>query len=86
MEVVLETDRLVLRRFTDADYDALVALDSDPEVTRFITGGVPEFDRDMLDAWLAQYERWQGYGTFAAIEKPRRTIPWLVPSAPAGRA
>ena len=69
MEVVLETERLILRRFTDADVDALVDLDSDPQVTRFITGGEPEFDRDMLDAWLAQYDRWPAYGTFAAIER-----------------
>jgi len=69
MEVFLETDRLILRRFTDADADSLVSLDADPEVTRFITGGVPEFDEAMLGAWLAQYERWPAYGTFAAIEK-----------------
>ncbi|MGH2382199.1 MAG: GNAT family N-acetyltransferase [Candidatus Limnocylindria bacterium] len=69
MEVFLETDRLILRRFTDTDADSLVSLDADPEVTRFITGGVPEFDEAMLRAWLAQYERWPAYGTFAAIEK-----------------
>ena len=69
MEVLLETDRLILRRFTDADADRLVSLDADPEVTRFITGGVPEFDEAMLRAWLTQYERWPAYGTFAAIEK-----------------
>lgn len=36
---VLGTERLVLRRFTDADVDALVELDGDPEVMRFLTGG-----------------------------------------------
>jgi len=69
MEAPLETDRLVLRRLTDADHDDLVELDSDPEVTFFITGGPPEFHASMLDHWLAQYRRWLGYGTFAAIEK-----------------
>jgi len=69
VDVFLETDRLILRRFTDADADNLVTLDADPEVTRFITGGVPEFDEEMLSAWLAQYERWPAYGTFAAIAK-----------------
>ena len=69
MEVVLETDRLILRRFIDAEFDRIVELDSDPEVTFFITGGVPEFDRPMLTEWLAQYDRWPGYGTFAAIER-----------------
>ena len=67
--ILLETERLILRRFTGADFDQLTELDSDPEVTRFVTGGIPEFDAEMLDVWLSQYERWSAYGTFAAIEK-----------------
>lgn len=39
--VFLETDRLVLRPFTEADVPALLALDNDPEVMRFINGGRP---------------------------------------------
>jgi len=39
MHVFLETERLVLRRFTENDGDLLVELDSDPEVMHFITGG-----------------------------------------------
>ncbi|MBH5333454.1 GNAT family N-acetyltransferase [Streptomyces pactum] len=41
MSVFLETDRLVLRRFTPSDVDLLLELDSDPEVMRFINGGRP---------------------------------------------
>ncbi|MEV0255789.1 GNAT family N-acetyltransferase [Streptomyces sp. NPDC050732] len=43
MDIFLETDRLVLRAFTDADADVdhLLALDSDPDVMRFINGGRP---------------------------------------------
>ncbi|MFJ6863518.1 GNAT family N-acetyltransferase [Streptomyces termitum] len=37
----LETDRLVLRAFTAADIDHLLALDNDPEVMRLINGGRP---------------------------------------------
>ena len=36
MVVVLITERLVLRQFTDADVDALLALDGDPRVMRFL--------------------------------------------------
>ena len=36
----LETNRLILRRFTEADVDLLVELDSDPDVMRFVTGGI----------------------------------------------
>jgi RimJ/RimL family protein N-acetyltransferase len=41
VQVFLETDRLVLRRFTSADADNLVSLDADPDVMRYITGGYP---------------------------------------------
>lgn len=37
--IYLETERLTLRRFTPADVDDLVALDGDPEVMRFLSGG-----------------------------------------------
>ena len=41
MQVFLETDRLLLRRFTAADVDLLVDLDADPDVMRHINGGRP---------------------------------------------
>jgi len=34
VDISLETERLVLRRFTGADLDLLVDLDGDPEVMR----------------------------------------------------
>ena len=39
--MLLETARLRLRPFTADDVDRLVELDSDPEVMRYITYGVP---------------------------------------------
>jgi len=39
--VLLRTERLALARFTETDVDALVALDGDPDVMRFLTGGTP---------------------------------------------
>jgi len=69
--VFLETDRLVLRRFTPADVDLLVDLDSDPAVLRYI--GRPrsrdEIETDILPRFLRYYERFPGYGFWAAIEK-----------------
>ncbi len=38
---VLDTARLHLRRFTDANLGDLVTLDSDPAVMRFISDGEP---------------------------------------------
>lgn len=73
MDVHLETARLVLRRFTPADLDDLVALDSDPEVMRYITGGRPtprEVLRDEhLPFWLAFYERGDTWGFWAAEDR-----------------
>jgi RimJ/RimL family protein N-acetyltransferase len=73
MQVFLETERLVLRQFTPADVDNLVDLDGDPEVMRFLSGGAPTpraaIERDILPRWLSHYERSDGYGFWAAIEK-----------------
>ncbi|MET8053881.1 GNAT family N-acetyltransferase [Streptosporangium sp. NPDC005286] len=49
MHVFLETDRLVLRAFTEADADHLLALDNDPDVMRFINGGRPT-SREVIQA------------------------------------
>jgi RimJ/RimL family protein N-acetyltransferase len=73
MHVFLETERLVLRRFTAADVDLLVDLDADPDVMHYITGGRPtpraEIEHDILPAFLGYHERFAGYGFWAAIEK-----------------
>lgn len=73
MQVFLETERLVLRRFTANDVENVVDLDSDPEVMRYLTGGKPtprEVVRDeTIPAWLAYYGRYAGYGFWAACEK-----------------
>jgi RimJ/RimL family protein N-acetyltransferase len=73
MQVYLETERLVLRRFTEDDVDNLVALDGDPEVMRFLTGGKPTpraaMVNTLLPAFTRYYERSAGYGFWAAIEK-----------------
>ena len=73
MQVFLETDRLVLRQFTMADAGLLTDLDADPDVMRFITGGVPtpreKIESEFLPAFLGYYRRYPGYGFWAAIER-----------------
>ena len=73
MDIFLETERLVLRRFTTDDVDNLVELDSDPDVMHYINGGKPtprtEVEDDILPAFLAYYQRFEGFGFWAAIEK-----------------
>ncbi len=48
----LGTGRMTLRAFTPADVDHLVALDADPEVTRFLTGGRPTPRRTVVEEVL----------------------------------
>jgi RimJ/RimL family protein N-acetyltransferase len=82
MQIFLETERLVLRRFTEDDVDNLVELDSDPAVMRFINGGRPtprqEIESDVLPTFLGYYERFAGYGFWAAVEKSTgRFVGWF---------
>ena len=74
MHVFVETPRLMMRQFTLADVDDLVSLDADPDVMRFVTGGLAttreEIETEFLPAFLAYYDRYEGYGFWAAIEKP----------------
>src|SRR3954453_16799397 len=82
MQIFLETERLLLRRFTEDDVDNLVDLDRDPEVIGFINGGrsTPreELESDFLPAFLGYYERFSGYGFWAAVEKSSgRFVGWF---------
>ncbi|MER5886247.1 GNAT family N-acetyltransferase [Streptomyces sp. NPDC001941] len=73
MDHFLETERLVLRPFTEADADDVFALDDDPEVMRFINGGEPA-DRDVvrtrtLPRLMRVHPCWGHRGYWAAVEK-----------------
>jgi RimJ/RimL family protein N-acetyltransferase len=72
---VLETARLILRRFTEGDADHLLALDGDEEVMRFINGGRQtareEIENKVLPAFFSYYDRYEGYGFWAAMERSR---------------
>src|SRR5579872_3560410 len=73
----LTTERIVLREFVAEDLASLVALDSDPEVMRFITDGQPRSEdevRGFLESCMS------GYGTgfgFWAAESGGEFIGWF---------
>ena len=73
MDEFLRTERLILRRFTADDVDLLVELDSDPDVMHYITGGVTtsreEIANEVLPAFLSYYERYDGFGFWAALDR-----------------
>ncbi|MGC5017456.1 GNAT family N-acetyltransferase [Micromonospora sp. DT47] len=72
-DVLLETARLRLRRFTMADVDHLVELDGDPEVMRFLTNGRPTplatVRDELLPRLLGWYDRHPGLGRWAALDR-----------------
>src|SRR5580704_11167626 len=60
VEPVLMTERLVLRRFTAADVDGLLALDGDPAVMRFLDSQLKsraEIEAEVLPRFLGYYQR-----------------------------
>ena len=68
---VIETDRLRLRPFVQADLDAYAALCADPEIMRYLGSGVPI---SRLDAWrqMAAFEggwRLLGCGQWAVARR-----------------
>ncbi|GAA2258298.1 MULTISPECIES: GNAT family N-acetyltransferase [Kitasatospora] len=73
MHVHLETERLILRRFTPEDVDLLMELDSDPEVMRYLSGGraTPreEVEERILPLYFSYYRRFPALGYWAALER-----------------
>lgn len=63
---MLETDRLVLRRWRDADREPFAALNADPRVMRFFPAVLSRAESDhAVDRIEAHFEN-HGFGLFAA--------------------
>ena len=73
MHILLQTEHLILRRFTAGDAGNLFDLDSDPKVMRFLSGGAPTprdlIESDILPRFLRYDERFPGFGFWAAIDR-----------------
>lgn len=69
MERILETERLYLRRLTQADFAALCSILQDAETMYAYEGAFSDAEvQDWLDRQLARYEKW-GFGLWAVILK-----------------
>lgn len=84
---VIETERLLLRRLTPDDLDALFALYRDPEVRRYFPDGTLTYEETkaelewIIDVYYGQY----GWGLWATIHKPTGAfigrcglLPWTI--------
>jgi [ribosomal protein S5]-alanine N-acetyltransferase len=73
MRIFLETERLILRQFTEDDADNLFALDSEPEVLRWGNGGncssYEVIKTQTLPKWINYYTKYEHYGIWAVVEK-----------------
>ncbi|HSL43236.1 MAG TPA: GNAT family N-acetyltransferase [Anaerolineales bacterium] len=69
--VILETQRLILRRFHMSDLDDLVAFYNDPDVTRYIPDAPrnPEETKQELEWFLNGHPRFPELGLWATIYK-----------------
>jgi RimJ/RimL family protein N-acetyltransferase len=61
MIIVLETDRLVLKRFSPGDARSFYELNLDPEVIRY-TGDVPFASVAEAEAFIRNYDHYERYG------------------------
>lgn len=79
MKLPIITERLILRKLTEADVDNIFLLDSNPDVMKYV--GVPpstsrEQSKKMVENILDQYAK-NGTGRLAIIEKEtNRFIGW----------
>lgn len=77
MSTIIETERLILRKFTPDDYKGVFEFGSNPEVQRYT--GNPNLEtlneaKDLIsNVWLKDYATY-GYGRLAAIYKPDNKI------------
>jgi RimJ/RimL family protein N-acetyltransferase len=70
-DLVLETERLVLRPFVEKDLDDLARIYGDPEVTRYLGDGVPA---DRFTTWRQivfdiGYLQLRGHSRLAVVER-----------------
>ena len=82
MKVFLTTPRLTLRQLNLNDLDNLFRLDSDPEVMRFINGGIAStreaLSQEFLPYVMSYYDKSENIGFWAIVEKQTQDfIGWI---------
>ncbi|MBL8690534.1 MAG: GNAT family N-acetyltransferase [Rhodospirillaceae bacterium] len=76
-----ETSRLLLRPRSMADFDACLAMDRDPDVTRYIRGpwdDPEEHRRFLADRIQRQWPPGQGYWSIFAKDAPDQFLGWVL--------
>lgn len=73
---MVETDRLILRQFREADLDTYAEICADPEVMQYIGAGQPLTRSEAWRGMATILGHWQlrGYGLWAVEEKVSHTL------------
>ena len=89
--VILETNRLILRRLLLADLDGLFALYSDPEIRRYFPEGILSYEetKEELEWFLNGHPEHPQLGLWATIHKETGQfigrcglLPWTIDQRP----
>ncbi len=77
MKTIIETERVILRRFEMEDAEAILEFNSNPEVIRYtgdrLLSTLEEAKECVTNIWLSDYEKY-GYGRFAVWYKPANKV------------
>jgi len=71
---MLETERLVLRRWQDSDREPFAAMNADPRVMEFFPGTLTREESDRLIDDIESHFDNRGFGLFAAELKAERAL------------
>jgi RimJ/RimL family protein N-acetyltransferase len=78
MNIFLTTKRMHLISFNDTDHHLIKELDSDPDVVRFISNGIPSDDREVnraMSVFLNSYEQYENkFGYWKVINKETQSF------------
>lgn len=81
MKILLETKRMILRQYTEDDVENLFELNNDPGVFKWLPYLQVERAKiqDDIQRFISYYDKYNGYGTWAAIEKSKnKFIGWFM--------
>lgn len=81
-KIYLETSRMILREFTEFDRDEIRELDSDPEVMRYLSNGIPSDEKEIdraMGIFLSLPEKYNHkFGHWVALDKETKNfIGWF---------
>ncbi len=77
MNAIIETDRMLLRRFVDSDFQAVYEFNSNKEVQKYtgdvLIQSIDQAKEIIAEIWFKDYNKY-GYGRYAAVHKSTNKV------------